>query len=196
MANPSYRQFSLMSPFCNMMRVGLFAIFLGLGLTFDTHFPFESTPLTESDTEGFSVIGFGDPDISTESIASGSKCRAFPGEPDWPSEAQWAQLNTSLEGALLYPTPAGSACYPGDGFDVERCNFLVQEAGRTSFWINDPLNVLAQWPQGSTCMANVNATGECTRGGFPEYVVNVTTVKHVQAAVNFARNKNIRVVIK
>jgi FAD/FMN-containing dehydrogenase len=32
--------------------------------------------------------------------------------------------------------------------------------------------------------------------GFPEYVVNVSTAAQVQLAVNFARNLNIRLVIK
>lgn len=37
---------------------------------------------------------------------------------------------------------------------------------------------------------------QCTLGGFPEYVVNVTSAAQVQLAVNFARNFNIRLVIK
>jgi hypothetical protein len=42
--------------------------------------------------------------------------------------------------------------------------------------------------------AKLNATGKCTQGGWSVYVVNATTVK--QIAVNFARNKNLRLVIK
>lgn len=41
---------------------------------------------------------------------------------------------------------------------------------------------------------NPNAT--CTLGGFPSYVVNVTNVAQIQLAVNFARNANLRLVIK
>jgi hypothetical protein len=40
------------------------------------------------------------------------------------------------------------------------------------------------------------ATSECTLGGFPEYAVNVSTAAQVQLAVNFARNLDIRLVIK
>ena len=36
---------------------------------------------------------------------------------------------------------------------------------------------------------------QCTLGGFPEYVVNVTSTAQVQPAVNFARNHNIQLVI-
>jgi hypothetical protein len=37
---------------------------------------------------------------------------------------------------------------------------------------------------------------ECTLGGYPEYSVNVSTVAQIQLAVNFARNTNIRLVVK
>jgi hypothetical protein len=56
------------------------------------------------------------------------------------------------------------------------------------------------WPifQGKTCMArtDVVVTSQCTLGGFPEYAVNVSTAAQVQLAVNFARNLDIRLVIK
>ncbi len=38
-----------------------------------------------------------------------------------------------------------------------------------------------------------NAVGQ---GGYPVYVVNATTVAQVQAAVNFARNTGVRLVVK
>jgi hypothetical protein len=36
----------------------------------------------------------------------------------------------------------------------------------------------------------------CTHGAFPIYAVNVSNVAQVQLAVNFARNANLRLVIK
>lgn len=52
--------------------------------------------------------------------------------------------------------------------------------------------------QGMTCLPGdgsiANAT--CTVGGYPLYVVDARNAWDVQAAVNFARNKNIRLVIK
>ena len=55
------------------------------------------------------------------------------------------------------------------------------------------------WPifQGKTCMArNDTVDVQCTLGGFPDYAVNVSTAAQVQLAVNFARNLNIRLVVK
>lgn len=42
----------------------------------------------------------------------------------------------------------------------------------------------------------LNYTASCDMGAFPTYVVNVSTVSQIQLAVNFARNANLRLVIK
>lgn len=124
------------------------------------------------------------------------ECKVFPGDAKWPSESQWARLNASVDGVLLKPKPAASVCYPGPDYDQAQCQFLVSGASSTRFWLSDPLVELAQWTQGSSCVATPTPVGNCTRGGFPEYVVNATAAKHVQAAVDFARSNNIRLVIK
>jgi hypothetical protein len=126
----------------------------------------------------------------------GQDCKVFPGDAHWPAEEAWARLNASIDGVLLRPKPAASVCYPGSDHDQSQCQFLVSGASSTRFWLNDPLTELAQWTQGSSCVAALTPVGNCTRGGFPEYVVNATAVKHVQFAVNFARDNNIRLVIK
>jgi hypothetical protein len=52
--------------------------------------------------------------------------------------------------------------------------------------------------QGTTCQppSIFTKTKTCTQGGYPVYVVNATNVADIQAAVNFARNTGIRLVIK
>lgn len=53
--------------------------------------------------------------------------------------------------------------------------------------------------QGLTCMppsVDNSSAGTCTVGGFPSYVVKATNVAQIQLAVNFARNLNIRLVVK
>ncbi|KAK3345988.1 hypothetical protein B0T25DRAFT_583267 [Lasiosphaeria hispida] len=123
-------------------------------------------------------------------------CREFPGSEDWPSDTDWQRLNTTLNGALLKPLPPAAACYVGANYDAAKCRYLINNATTNHFYLDDPVTVLTQWTQGGTCLPALNATGICLQGGFPVYVVNATTVMHVQAAVNFARNKNIRLIIK
>lgn len=124
-------------------------------------------------------------------------CKTFPGDANWPSDTEWSHLNSSVDGALLRPLPPAAVCYLNSpAFDSERCNFLLQNASRTTFYLDDPVTILTQWPQGNTCLAVRNSTGNCTQGGFPSYVVNATSVRQVQAAVKFAREHNIRLIIK
>lgn len=158
------------------------------------NFPFESTELTDADIGDFSAIKFGD---RSAAHGGGPDCKAYPGSAGWPLEDEWARLNNSLGGVLLKPVPVAAACYEGPYEDQAQCNFLLRNASRSRFYIDDPLTVLTAWPEGDTCFATASADGlSCTQGGFPVYVVNATAVKHIQIAVNFARNKNLRLVIK
>jgi hypothetical protein len=160
------------------------------------NFPFELAQLSHADIEDFPAVRFADKFQAPSWDNATPRCRAWPGTHDWPSDSEWKQFNASLGGALLRPLPPASACYQGEQYNETTCRWLVNRADGTHFWLDDPLTTLTQWPQGSTCTLAINATGTCTRGGFPEYVVNATSVKHIQAAVNFARNRNIRLVIK
>ncbi|KAI0877409.1 FAD binding domain-containing protein [Hypoxylon argillaceum] len=160
------------------------------------NFPFEATVLKEDDIGNFSAIAFGNR-LTASPVYDGPECKVSPGTAAWPLEAEWARLNSTLNGALLKPTPAAAVCYSGPLQNANQCNFLLRNTSSSRFYINDPLTVLTMWPEGDTCYASASTTGlSCTQGGFPSYVVNVTTVKQVQAAVNFARNKNIRLVVK
>ncbi|KAI1807546.1 FAD-binding domain-containing protein [Daldinia bambusicola] len=156
----------------------------------------DTIQLTQDDIGDFSAIDFGDEATTSLDNSNVAECKVFPGDRDWPSVAEWARLNRTLGGALLRPSPAAAACYQGPDYDPERCQYLVTNASSSHFWLDDPLVALTEWSQGATCALALDPQGNCTRGGFPEYVVNATTVKHIQAAVNFARNKGIRLVIK
>jgi len=159
------------------------------------NFPYESSQLTDAHISSFSAVAFGDIKKAPGSPTQPA-CKVYPGTSQWPAEEDWAQLNKTLEGALLRPAPPASVCYPGPSYASKQCSFLLTGARESRFYINDPLTVLTQWPQGDTCLLSAKPTGNCTQGGFPVYVVNVTTVRQIQAAVNFARNKHVRLVIK
>lgn len=162
------------------------------------NFPWESVQLTQRDIANFSAVRFGNDYLAASSPLAHASCRAFPGTAVWPTDADWARLNATVNGVLLKPRPAAAVCYPGPAYDAKTCRYLARVATYTHYWLDTPLDVLTQWPEGNTCLATLKTTANsnCTQGGYPEYVVNATTVKHIQAAVNFARNKNLRLVIK
>ncbi|KAK3319430.1 hypothetical protein B0H66DRAFT_268676 [Apodospora peruviana] len=160
-------------------------------------FSHADTTLAGRDIGSSSSIAFGHTSRSALIRRDAPKCKVFPGDRNWPSDSEWLRFNSSLGGALLKPRPAAAVCYRSSPeYDAAACSFLLNNATRTNFFFDDPLTILTQWPQGNTCPLSANPTGNCTQGGFPTYVANATTVKHVQLAVNFARNNNIRLVIK
>lgn len=160
------------------------------------NFEFESIQLHDEDTTDFPAISFGNASSPVNTTGT-PKCKVLPDSPDWPLDDEWAKLNTSLGGVLLKPTPPGAVCYNSShNYDATECAWLLTNASESRFYLNDPLTVLTSWTQGNTCAATEQPQGNCTQGGFPVYVVNATTVRHVQIAVNFARNRNLRLVIK
>ncbi|KAH9427314.1 hypothetical protein MCOR02_012220 [Pyricularia oryzae] len=159
------------------------------------NFPWETSQLSETEAASWSDISFGN--ASQEPIPPGPECKVLPGDTAWPTAQDWVRLNSTLDGALLRPEPAGAVCYANNAlYNRERCDWILGEGGSGRFWIDDPLNVLTRWPQGDSCPVEPRPRGNCTRGGFADYVVDARTVKHIQVAVNFARNRDIRLVIK
>ncbi|KAF3055203.1 putative fad binding domain-containing protein [Daldinia childiae] len=174
----------------------LFVLFTSLVYA---NFAFEAEQLTEDDIGDFSAIAFSN--ISAAASPNGddrSDCREYPGTPNWPLDEEWSRLNRSLGGALIKGVPPAAVCYDGPYKDDAACTYLMWNATFTRFYINDPVTVFSEWPEGDTChtMFGQQAGGNCTQGAFPVYVVNATTVRQIQIAVNFARNRNLRLVIK
>lgn len=60
----------------------------------------------------------------------------------------------------------------------------------------DPTSMMSPVYQGLTCQVTTDPSQSCTLGAFPFYAVNVSNVAQIQLAVNFARNLNLRLVIK
>ena len=50
--------------------------------------------------------------------------------------------------------------------------------------------------QGLTCQPTTDPVAPCTLGGYPAYAINVSTVAHIQLAINFTRHTGVRLVVK
>ncbi|KAF2849786.1 FAD-binding domain-containing protein, partial [Plenodomus tracheiphilus IPT5] len=143
------------------------------------NFDWERNQLTDIEAFSNSAIRFGS--LESPVVEEQEECRIVPGDVDWPSETTWALLNDTLGGALLKPRPLASVCYYGADYNAAKCEQLRNN------WKGMNLH---------SCTPTSYPNSTCTQGGFPIYVVRATTVKHIQIAVNFARNNNIRLVIK
>lgn len=103
-----------------------------------------------------------------------------------------------MSGALIQDTPPAIACYPGPQQNLQTCADLVVELTNSTFIANDP-NAL-DYPILDACpvvdFAAGQTAGSCSIGDTPRYTVDATSPAQVAAAVNFAREHNIRLVVR
>ncbi|KAI2464048.1 FAD-binding domain-containing protein [Annulohypoxylon bovei var. microspora] len=178
-----------------LLALNLFALSVGVKCA---NFAFEEDQLTEADFGDFSAIAFGNASVVDSLDYDEPDCREYPGSDNWPLEEEWSRLNGSLGGALIKGVPPAAVCYDGPYKDADACTFLVRNSSMNRFYIDNPVTVLSEWGEGDTCHATLQPqSGEnCTQGAFPAFVINATTVRQIQIGVNFARNRNLRLVIK
>ncbi|CAK7230585.1 hypothetical protein SCUCBS95973_007625 [Sporothrix curviconia] len=128
-----------------------------------------------------------------------SQCKVVPGDLLYPISLVWDIFGLLLgPGALIKTVPLASPCYTNWGNEnAATCAFLDSNWSNDSYiHADDPTSVM--WPlyQGATCMPTESPSDECTLGGYPSYAVSASNVAQIQLAVNFARNANLRLVVK
>lgn len=103
-------------------------VFVSFALSYN--FPFEAIQLTDEDVLNNPSIAFGD---TLNPELSDAECKTYPGDADWPSDAQWQDFNATLEGALIKATPISAPCYAGPQYDALSCTRIQQQ------WINSSI---------------------------------------------------------
>lgn len=103
-----------------------------------------------------------------------------------------------MSGRLLSTTPVAASCYPGPEQNDTQCA-VVNEFWKDAAWqAEQPIGY--DYPFNRSCLPVDLATGEvpgsCTRGDMPVYAVNVTTEEDIVKTIQFAKDNNIRLVIK
>ncbi|KAI0891562.1 FAD-binding domain-containing protein [Annulohypoxylon nitens] len=159
--------------------------------------------LTNFELSDISLFSFQNESTLNETLAKRAIpgfCKTYPSDPYWPFSSTWQLFNILLGGGLIKTVPYASSCYDSfKDYNSTKCDFI------TNNWINasiyhteDPTSINAVLFQGSTCMppALMPSRSNCTIGGYPEYAVSVRNVAQIQLAINYARNLNLRIVIK
>jgi hypothetical protein len=113
-------------------------------------------------------------------LASGSRIR--PGDPAWPDEANWARLNSAVGGRLIKAGSPLAACR--EAADTATCRETLKNL-RNPFYVRDQPGV-------TQCSGWADAWMPAPSA----YAVAAEGVADVVAAVNFARENNLRLVIK
>ena len=66
---------------------------------------------------------------------STTHCKNYPGDPDWPTTADWRDFNDTVEGALISTIPPAAPCHASSfgPLDQTRCNSIRSRFGNSSF---------------------------------------------------------------
>ncbi len=108
--------------------------------------------------------------------------RVSPGQPGWPAQAEWDGLARAVEGRLAKMKPSLDVCRAAP--QGKGCLDLFRELKNPYFIGDDPsLTQTMGWYNGWTASP-------------PEYVVAARRTEDVVAAVNFAREKRLRLVVR
>jgi hypothetical protein len=123
------------------------------------------------------------------------QCKTLPDTPEWPVDADWAALKTAVKGRLLRPDPPAAPCHQASPlFSVEVCETVTRGFRDSAWHAKHPTSNMWQNYNNYSCMPS--ASGTCTNSGYPLYVVEAQEASDVKAAVDFAREHNIRLNIK
>ncbi|KAJ5669803.1 FAD-linked oxidoreductase sor8 [Penicillium macrosclerotiorum] len=126
-------------------------------------------------------------------------CRCFPGEPCWPSARQWSDFNATLNGRLIATVPISSVCHTRGEFaayDERACADLISNWQRPITHYATSSSPMAAWFANFSCSPFLSAETPCTADALQRYAVNVSGVEDVQKTLQFAREHNIRLVIR
>jgi FAD/FMN-containing dehydrogenase len=101
-----------------------------------------------------------------------------------------------VSGKLIQNTPPAIVCYPGPQQDAAACNAITTDLTNSTFVANNP--VALDYPIVDGCPIPLAGLplGNCALGELPVYTVNATEREHVAQTIIFARDHNIRLVVR
>ncbi|GAQ36791.1 hypothetical protein AtubIFM55763_011218 [Aspergillus tubingensis] len=128
-------------------------------------------------------------------VQGSSTCRYLPGDSEWPSAADWHQLNTTVGGRLSATVPLGAPCHEPH-YDAAQCAYLAAEWIYPELHANSSSSFSNPYFQNQSCDPFTSKTSPCLLGNYPDYTIDVRGAADAAAGVTFAREHNIRLVIK
>ncbi|KAH7886481.1 hypothetical protein F5I97DRAFT_997130 [Phlebopus sp. FC_14] len=139
--------------------------------------------------------------VFASNMSSGCLCTSD--DPCWPSASTFAKLQSQVSQPLIYPNPTAYACYPvsnpsGNCTEVEE-NYM-DGLWRSSMpgSMEAPNFETFMFANGtiSACYLNTTLQGTCSQGSVPVIGVDARSPADIQAAVNFAVQYNLKLVVK
>ena len=143
--------------------------------------------------------------LSLSIVVSGTRhrCRCTSDQNCWPSESDFQTLASQVSQPLIYPVPPASPCYPVSD-PSGNCTDVQSESGYANWRADHPGAMqMAQYetytyPNGTiaACYLNTTLGFPCEQGSVSTIGIDARSPEDIQAAVKFASQYNLRVVIK
>ncbi|KAF2639858.1 FAD/FMN-containing isoamyl alcohol oxidase-like protein MreA [Massarina eburnea CBS 473.64] len=128
------------------------------------------------------------------------QCKCYSDNSCYPTVTDWAVLNTTVGGALQRAQPPGAVCHNTLGnvstLDEGKCAEYKAHFNDEQYITDDGIAEL--WPlyTNNTCIPTDNPADPCTQGFYGTYVILATTKEQIKAGVDFARERNLRLIIR
>lgn len=137
-------------------------------------------------------MGFG----WTQSTAANlTDCRCFPGDSCWPAAVVWGSFNNTVGGKLVATVPLATPCH-GAAFNEAECDALRATWLLPSTHMETSSSIMAPWFANESCEAFLPPTSQCVTGAYVQYSVDAREASDYQATIRFAKDHNIRLVIR
>ncbi|KAJ6021664.1 FAD-binding domain-containing protein [Penicillium herquei] len=125
--------------------------------------------------------------------------RFLPGDPDWPTEAEWNKLNETVHGRLIKAVPLAQPCFDPVTTPFETdffCTALQDEWDSVTPYLEDPVHVMSPYWLNNSCNPLSASTNSCSLGNMASYAIYVNDAATAIAGLFFAKEKNLRLTIK
>ncbi|PKY04592.1 FAD/FMN-containing dehydrogenase [Aspergillus campestris IBT 28561] len=123
------------------------------------------------------------------------QCLCLPEDRCWPSSSQWDALNASTGGRLISTVPLGRPCHDPH-YDEAACVDLRNKWNVPSTHYVSSSSVMQTYFANQSCDPFTPEPQPCELGNYASYAVNVSSNEDVIAAVRFAGENKIRLVIR
>ncbi|XXH00963.1 hypothetical protein Hte_007314 [Hypoxylon texense] len=131
-------------------------------------------------------------------------CKCYLGDECWPSNSSWAGLNSTVDGNLVVTIPPGATCHSTfegplgtiSTYDAAACADTTAMFADESWTVEKPAAALWTYFTNDTCRPTDNPSESCTLGYYGVYVIMAKSRDHIKAGVDFARENNLRLIIR
>lgn len=150
-------------------------------------------------TTGVVFLGAAWVAASQSPLSATQTCRCFPGDECWPSAAEWDAFNQTVGGRLIQTVPVASPChdsFPGVNFDNATCADIRADWIHPEFHDKTSHSPMAAFFANESCDPFTDRAAQCVVGSYVQYAVNASGASDYVETLAFAKERNIRLVIR